>query len=145
VGLCAHAYKVPDVAETVQFDHIKGHYYGSHRSINPTGVVKAVVSIFPGRPERGASTLAGRASALGRILMTDDDFGAYPFLADVRFAARSEVSVLIAAEKQRHGSAAWTVLKNLLTRRKIGPRYFRHMCLRARDGGPVQVPLVGDF
>jgi putative glutathione S-transferase len=34
-------YQVPGVAETVHFDHIKTHYYGSHRTINPTGVVAA--------------------------------------------------------------------------------------------------------
>jgi putative glutathione S-transferase len=32
-------YAVPGVKETVRFDHIKGHYYGSHRQINPTGIV----------------------------------------------------------------------------------------------------------
>lgn len=32
-------YQVPGVAETVNMDHIKYHYFGSHRSINPTGVV----------------------------------------------------------------------------------------------------------
>jgi putative glutathione S-transferase len=32
-------YQVPGVAQTVNFDHIKRHYYGSHRTINPTGVV----------------------------------------------------------------------------------------------------------
>jgi putative glutathione S-transferase len=32
-------YRVPGVAETVNFDHIKKHYYGSHRAINPTGIV----------------------------------------------------------------------------------------------------------
>jgi glutathionyl-hydroquinone reductase len=25
----------------VHFDHIKTHYYGSHRAINPTGIVAA--------------------------------------------------------------------------------------------------------
>lgn len=29
----------PGVAETVDFDHIARHYYGSHRTINPTGIV----------------------------------------------------------------------------------------------------------
>lgn len=29
----------PGIAETVDFEHIKGHYYGSHRTINPTGIV----------------------------------------------------------------------------------------------------------
>ena len=32
-------YQMPGVAETVNMDHIKTHYYGSHRSINPTGIV----------------------------------------------------------------------------------------------------------
>ncbi len=32
-------YQVPGVAETVSLDHIKRHYYGSHRSVNPTGIV----------------------------------------------------------------------------------------------------------
>ncbi|MDH3476045.1 MAG: glutathione S-transferase family protein [Rhodospirillales bacterium] len=32
-------YQVPGVAETVDLHHIKQHYYGSHRTINPTGVV----------------------------------------------------------------------------------------------------------
>jgi glutathionyl-hydroquinone reductase len=32
-------YQVPGVAETVSIDHIKRHYYSSHRKINPTGIV----------------------------------------------------------------------------------------------------------
>jgi putative glutathione S-transferase len=32
-------YEHPGVAETVNFDHIKRHYYESHRQINPTGIV----------------------------------------------------------------------------------------------------------
>ena len=32
-------YQVPGVADTVSFDHIKTHYYASHLTINPTGVV----------------------------------------------------------------------------------------------------------
>jgi glutathionyl-hydroquinone reductase len=32
-------YQVAGVAETVSIDHIKRHYYGSHRQINPTGIV----------------------------------------------------------------------------------------------------------
>ncbi|MDN4544221.1 glutathione S-transferase family protein [Pseudomonas sp. C32] len=32
-------YQWPGVAETVDFTHIKNHYYASHRTINPTGVV----------------------------------------------------------------------------------------------------------
>ncbi|AZO83521.1 glutathione-dependent reductase [Stutzerimonas stutzeri] len=32
-------YQWPGIAETVDFEHIKHHYYASHRTINPTGVV----------------------------------------------------------------------------------------------------------
>jgi glutathionyl-hydroquinone reductase len=32
-------YQVPGIAETVSLDHIKRHYYGSHRNVNPTGIV----------------------------------------------------------------------------------------------------------
>lgn len=32
-------YQWPGIAKTVDFQHIKGHYYGSHRTINPTGIV----------------------------------------------------------------------------------------------------------
>lgn len=38
-GYLRDLYQHPGVAETVDFDHIKRHYYGTHRSINPTGVV----------------------------------------------------------------------------------------------------------
>lgn len=34
-------YQWPGIAETVNMDHIKGHYYRSHGTINPTGVVPA--------------------------------------------------------------------------------------------------------
>ena len=32
-------YQVPGVADTVNLDHIKRHYYGSHANINPTRIV----------------------------------------------------------------------------------------------------------
>jgi len=32
-------YQVPGVSDTVSLDHIKRHYYGSHRNVNPTGIV----------------------------------------------------------------------------------------------------------
>jgi len=38
-GFVRDLYQVPGIAATVHFDHIKSHYYGSHRTINPTGVV----------------------------------------------------------------------------------------------------------
>ncbi len=38
-GYIRDIYQRPGVADTVDFDHIKTHYYASHRNINPTGVV----------------------------------------------------------------------------------------------------------
>lgn len=38
-GYLKDLYQHPGVAETVDFYHIKHHYYGSHRMINPTGIV----------------------------------------------------------------------------------------------------------
>ena len=32
-------YQLPGIAETVNMDHIKYHYFASHRSVNPTGIV----------------------------------------------------------------------------------------------------------
>ena len=34
-------YQMPGVAETVSLDHIKTHYYSSHRHLNPSGIVPA--------------------------------------------------------------------------------------------------------
>jgi putative glutathione S-transferase len=34
-------YQQPGIADTVNMQHIKGHYYQSHRTINPTGIVPA--------------------------------------------------------------------------------------------------------
>ncbi len=40
-GYARELYQHPGIAGTVHFDHIKGHYYQSHRTINPSGVVPA--------------------------------------------------------------------------------------------------------
>jgi len=47
-------YQVPGVAETVRFDHIKTHYYGSHRTINPTGIIPAGPRVDFAAPTRRA-------------------------------------------------------------------------------------------
>jgi putative glutathione S-transferase len=38
-GYLRELYQIPKVAETVNFKHIKRHYYQSHKTINPTGIV----------------------------------------------------------------------------------------------------------
>ncbi len=53
-GYTRELYQVPGVAETVNLHHIKQHYYASHRSVNPTGIV-------PRGPEIDFSVPHGRA------------------------------------------------------------------------------------
>jgi putative glutathione S-transferase len=38
-GYARELYQWPGVAETVNWDHIKRHYYVTHTSINPSGIV----------------------------------------------------------------------------------------------------------
>ncbi len=38
-GFTRELYQMPGIAETVNLDHIKRHYYGSHESINPHRIV----------------------------------------------------------------------------------------------------------
>jgi putative glutathione S-transferase len=38
-GYLRDLYQFDEVAETVNFDHIKGHYYVTHTELNPTGIV----------------------------------------------------------------------------------------------------------
>ncbi len=49
-------YRYPGVSETVNMHHIKTHYYGSHKTINPTGIV-------PLGPEVDLSTPLSREDA----------------------------------------------------------------------------------
>lgn len=45
-------YQMAGIAETVRFDEIKTHYYGSHRMINPTGVVPKGPDLDPWTPTK---------------------------------------------------------------------------------------------
>ena len=49
-GYLRELYQVPGVAETVDLDHIKRHYYASHATINPTGVVPKGPSLDLDKP-----------------------------------------------------------------------------------------------
>ena len=44
-GYLRDLYQQPGVAETVDFDHIKRHYYRTHPDINPTRIVPAGPSL----------------------------------------------------------------------------------------------------
>jgi putative glutathione S-transferase len=52
-GYVRELYQVPRVAETVSFAHIKTHYYASHRTINPAGII-------PVGPEQDFTAVHGR-------------------------------------------------------------------------------------
>jgi glutathionyl-hydroquinone reductase len=53
-GYLRDLYQYPGVAETVNMEHIKKHYYRSHESINPTRIVpKGPILDFSGHHDRG--------------------------------------------------------------------------------------------
>ena len=54
-------YNTPRVAETVNLDHIKRHYYVTHRKINPTGVVPRGPVIDYTSPQTRAAYVASLA------------------------------------------------------------------------------------
>jgi len=43
-------FQIPGIADTVNLDHIKNHYYRSHATINPTGIVPAGPDLDLGAP-----------------------------------------------------------------------------------------------
>ncbi len=53
-GYTRDLYQQPGIADTVNLDHIRRHYYVTHRSINPHGII-------PAGPEINYSTPHGRA------------------------------------------------------------------------------------
>ncbi len=55
-------YQIPGVAETVDFGHIKRHYYMSHRRINPTGIV-------PVGPELDFDLPADRGHGVDKLIV----------------------------------------------------------------------------
>ncbi|MDX3926911.1 MAG: glutathione S-transferase family protein [Shinella sp.] len=57
-GYLRELYQVPGVAETVNMRHIKEHYYRSHKTINPTGIVPVGPEIDLDAPH-GRGRLAG--------------------------------------------------------------------------------------
>ena len=58
-------YQWPGIGETVDFAHIKGHYYASHRTINPTAIV-------PKGPQQDFSVAHDRARLSGRGVWQGD-------------------------------------------------------------------------
>ena len=62
-GYLRDLYQHPGIAETVHMDHIKAHYYGSHKTVNPTGVVPLGPELDFTLPH-GRERLGGGAGAI---------------------------------------------------------------------------------
>jgi len=60
-GYTRELYQVPGVAGTVNLEHIKQHYYGSHESINPSGVVPLGPAIDYAAPHDRARLAANQS------------------------------------------------------------------------------------
>jgi glutathionyl-hydroquinone reductase len=66
-GYLRDLFQVPGIKDTVNFDHIKRHYYGSHRTINPTGIVPLGPLIILDAPhDRDRFPAQGMPSPKGR-------------------------------------------------------------------------------
>jgi putative glutathione S-transferase len=59
-GFTRELYQWPGVRETTNFQHIKGHYYQSHKTINPTGIVPVGPDLDYDAPH-GRDRLSGAA------------------------------------------------------------------------------------
>jgi putative glutathione S-transferase len=53
-------FQTPGFGDTVEFSHIKQHYYRVHRTINPTGIVPAGPDLSGWATPHGRATLGGR-------------------------------------------------------------------------------------
>jgi putative glutathione S-transferase len=49
-GYLREIFQMPGIAATCVFEHIKEHYFGSHRSLNPKGIVPRGPTLDLGRP-----------------------------------------------------------------------------------------------
>jgi len=53
-------FQTPGFGDTVDFDHVKRHYYEVHRDINPTGIVPAGPDLSGWTTAHGREELGGR-------------------------------------------------------------------------------------
>jgi putative glutathione S-transferase len=63
-----HIYNLPGIAQTVNLEHIRRHYYESHTTINPTGVVPLGPSIDFGSPpqdRKGSPAVLQKCPSVG--------------------------------------------------------------------------------
>ncbi len=53
-------FQTPGFGDTVDFDHIKRHYYQVHKEINPTGIVPKGPDLSAWATPHGREALGGR-------------------------------------------------------------------------------------
>ncbi|HVT21532.1 MAG TPA: glutathione S-transferase C-terminal domain-containing protein [Mycobacteriales bacterium] len=53
-------FQTPGFGDTIDFDHIKRHYYCVHRDVNPTGIIPAGPDLSSWLEPHGRETLGGR-------------------------------------------------------------------------------------
>jgi len=58
-------FQTPGFGDTLDFDHIKRHYYEVHRDINPTGIVPRGPDLSGWRAPHGRESLGGRPFGTG--------------------------------------------------------------------------------
>ena len=52
-------FQTPGFGDTVDFDHIKRHYYGTHGQLNPSGIIPAGPDLSGWRTPHGREELGG--------------------------------------------------------------------------------------
>ena len=79
-GYLRDLYQFRDVASTVNFDHIKRHYYMTHRRVNPTRIVPIgpLLDLTSPHGRESLSTLR-TGSTKGTSVLVHDDFAAELF------------------------------------------------------------------
>ncbi len=166
-GWLRELYQRPGIGETVDFEHIKGHYYASHRTINPTGIVplgprldwraRQAGNDFPARASgekaEGSGVLAG-AFEPGQLVAQLHDFADdhqgrrmhFVLSHQLRqvFQGSGEYPLLGGGpllDQRRRGLCGATVGDQLLAdHRQSHQAHVEHQgLLAARQAGPVEV------
>ncbi len=85
-GYTRELYQVPGIARTVSLDEYKAHYYGSHRKLNPTGIVPAGPVLDFDAPHRRNAASPARADGYpepsGQHSEDDSPTGQVPILTE---------------------------------------------------------------
>lgn len=63
-GYTRELYQWPGVRETTNFQHIKGHYYQSHKTINPSGIVPLGPALGEGQVTRAFRRLLPKRASI---------------------------------------------------------------------------------